>query len=322
MNTRTSLFGLVAIGVLASCGANTIHVRTSAPVAETANTSPVPAAAQAQLVVARIAPVATPPEATQPSVPPTEPSHTDFITIESGGHDRFALVHVPEHQLTLMPLVIALHGSSSSGETLQAETGFDNTADTNGFIIVYPEGLRINGEQSWNSGQCCEPATSAAVDDVAFIRDLIVQLAMTYPVDTTRVFVTGHSNGAIMAQKLACQITDRITAIASVAGALDDAGSCHPSRPISVLEVHGTADENVFYEYGAESTQAWRSFDNCLQAMSSSVANGLTVSGSAACTNGTAVQLLTIDGGPHAWPYDGAQTVWNFFAAQPPLDLA
>jgi polyhydroxybutyrate depolymerase len=59
-----------------------------------------------------------------------------------------------------------------------------------------------------------------------------------------------------------------------------------------------------------------------VQEMSTNVARGLSVSGSSACTNGTAVELLTIDGGSHAWPFDGAQTVWNFFAAQPPLDLA
>jgi polyhydroxybutyrate depolymerase len=327
MNARTSLLAIVAIGAFSSCGAAAVHVRTEAR-GSTPGRSPSVATAEApaiaQLVRADTTPTATPaatPTTTQPQAPVVEIARTETITIKSGGRDRFALVHLPEHQTTLLPVVIALHGSSSSAETLQAETGFDGTADRNEFIIVYPEGLRINGEQSWNSGECCEPATSAAVDDVAFIRDLIDHLKATYPIDATRVFVTGHSNGAIMAQKLACQLTDRITAVASVAGALDDASSCHPSRPISMLEVHGTADENVFYEYGRESAQAWQSFDNCVQEMSTNVARGLSISGSSACTNGTAVELLTIDGGSHAWPFDGAQTVWNFFAAQPPLDL-
>jgi polyhydroxybutyrate depolymerase len=325
MNTRTSLLAIVAIGAFSSCGAATVHVRTEARVS-TPGRSPSVATAEAptgaQSIGADTAPTATPtatPTTTEPQAPVTDIARTETITINSGGRDRFALVHLRAHQTMLLPVVIALHGSSSSAGTLQAETGFDDTADRNEFIIVYPEGLRINGEQSWNSGECCEPATSAAVDDVAFIRDLIAQLKATYPIDPTRVFVTGHSNGAIMAQKLACRLTDRITAVASVAGALDDASSCHPSRPISMLEVHGTADKNVFYEYGRESAQAWRSFDNCVQELSTNVARGLSVS---ACTNGTAVELLTIDGGSHAWPFDGAQMVWNFFAEQPPLDLA
>jgi polyhydroxybutyrate depolymerase len=328
MNTRTSLLALVAIGVFSSCGAATVHVRTAAR-ANTAQRSSAQRSS-AQRSSAEHSPSATAPTVAQPIVvalgiattEAPEPARTDVLTIESGGNERFALIHTPEHQRTLLPVVIALHGSSSSGETLQAETGFDDTADRNGFIVVYPEGLSINGEQSWNSGQCCEPATSATVDDVGFIRDLIEKLKVAYPIDATRVFVTGHSNGAIMAQKLACRLTDRITAVASVSGALDDVASCHPSRPISMLEIHGTADENVFYEYGEQSAQAWRSFDNCVREMSTNIAEGLSVSGSSACTNDTSVQLLTIDGGPHAWPFDGAQTVWNFFAAQPPLDPA
>jgi polyhydroxybutyrate depolymerase len=108
-----------------------------------------------------------------------------------------------------------------------------------------------------------------------------------------------------------------VTAVASVAGALDNGWGCHPSRPLSLLEIHGTADENVRYEYGEEAAAAWRSFDQCINTVGSTTYAETTTSST--CAASTEVKLVTIDGGPHAWPVGGAQTVWDFFAAQPVL---
>jgi polyhydroxybutyrate depolymerase len=245
---------------------------------------------------------------------PTAPA-TELITVSTSAGQRTALVHTPAIGLgKLLPLVVALHGSSSSGAALESVTGLDDTADGNGFVVVYPDGKLIGGERSWNSGQCCEPATSAQVDDIGFLNALLDDMLATYPIDPTRVYVTGHSNGAIMAQEVACRMADRVAAVASVSGALDSEEACTPPRPVAMLEVHGTADENVLYEYGQDAVSAWRRLDGCGPASSTATVGTFDLTTWSRCSDGTVVELATVQGGPHDWPVGGAQLVWSFLS--------
>jgi polyhydroxybutyrate depolymerase len=242
-------------------------------------------------------------------------SRTQILSVSTATGVRTALVHTPATGLgRSLPLLVALHGSSSSGAALASVTGFDDLADSNGFIVVYPDGELIGGERSWNSGQCCEPATSAQVDDIGFLNALLDEVLATYPIDPARVYVTGHSNGAIMAQEVACRMADRVAAIASVSGALDANESCAPVRPIAMLEVHGTADENVLYEYGQDAVSAWRRLDGCTTTSIDATVGAFDLSTWSHCADSTVVELATIEGGPHDWPTDGAQLVWSFLS--------
>jgi polyhydroxybutyrate depolymerase len=126
-------------------------------------------------------------------------------------------------------------------------------ADREGFIVGYPDGTGPLGLHTWNGGGCCGAAVDDRVDDVGFGRGLIDDAQTQFNIDTQRVFATGLSNGGIFAQRLACELADRITAIAPMSGGLNFGGDftvCHPARRLPIIEFHGTTDENYPYNGG------------------------------------------------------------------------
>jgi polyhydroxybutyrate depolymerase len=281
-----------------------------------------------------------------PAVSTTLPPDTEDVVIAIDGALRSARVHTPEQpkypgDTPLMPLVLALHGSDGSAADMESLTGYDELADQQHFIVAYADGLLVQGDgyasRSWNSGQCCEPATSAGVDDVAFLSALISRLIARYPIDPERVFVVGHSNGAIMAQVLGCRLADRIAGVASVAGALDDTQSCNPERALPFLEVHGTYDQNVAWDAGQSSVSAWRSFDQCYDQGTQETSGSVTTTVWAQCRGNATVEFISIDGAEHPWPsrrtptndelnvsfaVDATEATWAFFSSVSPAQTA
>src|SRR5262249_44867078 len=149
-------------------------------------------------------------------------------------------------------LVIGLHGGGGDAESLIRSAGWNDKADQEGFIVAYPNGAgpdllgKLFG--TWNAGACCGFAKANNIDDVGFISAVIDDLESHFTIDSARIYATGHSNGALMAYRLACELTNRIAAIAANAG--QDAISCVPPRAISVLDVHGVLDPRVPFEGG------------------------------------------------------------------------
>jgi polyhydroxybutyrate depolymerase len=130
-------------------------------------------------------------------------------------------------------------------------TGFDEIAASRGFIVAYPESVNTH----WNDTRALSPA-----DDVGFVRALIAEVERAYPVDHARVYATGISNGGFFSQRLACDLSDQIAAVASVAATMPETlvPVCHPSRSVSVMFIQGTADPLVPIEGGAIArTHAW-----------------------------------------------------------------
>ncbi len=144
-----------------------------------------------------------------------------------------------------VPLILALHGGANTVDDLVKTTQFDRFAATDEFIVAYPEG--VGGY--WNAGFCCGPAARDGVDDLGFLDALLDRMQADYRIDASRVFLAGASNGAIMAYRFACQRADRVTAVGAVAGAML-VEECRPSRPVSVLEVHGKADTSLPFNGG------------------------------------------------------------------------
>jgi len=233
------------------------------------------------------------------------------------------------------PLVLVLHGGGNSIEDTEKTTVFDRQAGDGDFIVVYPAGTR--GE--WNAGTCCGSAPSRKVDDVAFLDQLLGRIEDDHLVDRTRVFLAGVSNGAMMAYRYACERADRVTAVGSVAGSVV-VDPCQPSRPVSVLEIHGTEDPLVPYLGGTPSApeaagagpytstmamaQRWADADGCPAPAPPKVAAPVTTATWTGCGNGSAVSVVTVQGGGHVWfapglgPADGAldatATIWRFFS--------
>jgi polyhydroxybutyrate depolymerase len=144
-----------------------------------------------------------------------------------------------------------MHGGGGSARSMRQRTGMDGIADRNGFIAVYPEGTAalLGDLRTWNAGKCCGTAVKKNIDDVGFISALIDKIVKKYGVDARRIYATGHSNGAQMSYRLACELSDKIAAIAPNAGE-ELIDGCHPVRPVPVIHIHGTADPCALYDGG------------------------------------------------------------------------
>ena len=168
-------------------------------------------------------------------------------TIVVGDLKRTYKAHVPpvSKNASALPLVIVLHGGFGNAYAIEMQSELSYLADKAGFVTAYPEGLGKSLMptigRSWNGGGCCNPAVARNNDDVAFIAAMIDDLAQKVNIDRNRVYATGLSNGAIMSYRLACDLSDRIAAIAPVGGP-DTTLTCNPVRPVSVMHFHGTAD--------------------------------------------------------------------------------
>jgi len=269
-----------------------------------------------------------------PSSAPPAPVQLHHVTVD--GQDRSYRVFVPPtlDRSRPAPLVMVLHGGNNTGEDMAKTTLFDREAAAGDFIAAYPEGVG----KAWNAGTCCGGAPRRGLDDVGFLTQVLDQLQADYPVDPRRVFVAGVSNGAMMAYRFACERADRVTAVGSVAGAV--VTDCRPSRPVSVLEIHGTEDQLVPYQGGQPSDveaqnappytstpammQRWAEVAGCPPPAPAQVSGPVTTESWSGCRNGSAVRLVTVQGGSHIWfasglgtangALDATSTIWRFFS--------
>lgn len=196
---------------------------------------------------------------------------TFLVEHESGGLKRIAVVHVPKGYQPEKPppLVLLLHGAGGNGDDALRRYGWVKKADEEGFIVVAPTGLPARPRLAssprtnpnvWNSGQLNPRGPRAAIDDVAYTRQLLDDLKERTPYDPNRVFVAGHSNGGAMAYMLAANISERFQAVATVAGliSVDDP---KPTRPLPTLYIVGTSDPLMPLE-GGEVALPWSTRTN------------------------------------------------------------
>ncbi len=178
-----------------------------------------------------------------PSPPPTV--FTDF-----GG--RTVELHVPGSYApdVLTPLVILLHGYSATGMVQELYWRLKPEADRRGVLYAHPDGtVDLQGARFWNATEACCDFSNSGVDDSAYLRALVEQIREHYAVDPKRIYFTGHSNGAFMSYRMACDHADWVAAIAGLAGGmLADAENCKASEPVHVLHIHGDQDALVEYE--------------------------------------------------------------------------
>jgi polyhydroxybutyrate depolymerase len=243
------------------------------------------------------------------------PSHPS-ATFEFGGLSRTYLVHVPPGHPT--GLVVNLHGGGSNGSQQERLTNFDAIADASGFVVVYPDGI----DNNWADGRGASEPDRRGIDDVGFLTALAGKLQNEHGIDPGHVFATGMSNGGFMANRLGCDRADVFAAVAPVAGTLGAGVACNPSRPVAVLEVHGTADPLVPFGGGTmrgrggtsdivsapAMVERWRTADACQGAPATetlaNAGDGTVVHrfASTSCAAGTAVVFYQVDDGGHTWP--------------------
>ncbi|HMF33306.1 MAG TPA: PHB depolymerase family esterase [Candidatus Lokiarchaeia archaeon] len=252
-----------------------------------------------------------------------------YSYIDVGGVQRQYILHVPPSYTgnTPVPLLLALHGGSGDAKQYESETGFDAIADAEGFVVVYPDGLGATEFtlHAWNSGYI--QSDFPLGDDVAFLVALVAQLKTTYAINGSRVYIVGHSNGAMMAYRMAGERADLFAAVASVAGSVG--GKATPTSPqytipapttgVSVLEVHGLLDQNVPYNGGYPSSgfqvgvryddsvnqtiSFWVQADNCsaLPTTETSKSGNIILDKYSGGKNNTEVTLVTVKDQNHFW---------------------
>lgn len=238
------------------------------------------------------------------------------------GASRSYRLHVPRgYKGGPTPLVVNMHGFLSNHLEQEKLTGMSALADERGFIVVYPSGAGT--PPAWNAGDCCEYVDRTR-DDVAFFAALVDAVADTACVDLDRVYAVGYSNGGFLSHRIACELSERVAAIATVAGVLGIAPeACEPARSVPVLQIHGDADPTVPYAGGspmgweilypdvpapsyrsaAETASFWREHDGCASTRTQVFKEGdATCERYDDCQDDSEVTLCTISGGGHTWP--------------------
>jgi len=252
---------------------------------------------------------------------------------------RNYIVHLPTNydSANAYPLVINLHGLSTTAAIQQGYTGMDAVADTGDFILIYPDGISM----SWNSG--FSAPYNSGIDDVGFLSALIDTAISDYSIDTLRVYACGMSNGGFMSHRLACELHHRIAAVASVTGSMSDSMQyyCNTSRPVPVMQIHGTSDATVDYNGGPgyvaidTTLSFWLQKNNCPSSpVTTAIPNINLFDQSTAekfyyglCDNASEVVLMKVTGGGHTWPgatpvptlgntnldFNASGEIWKFF---------
>ncbi len=253
------------------------------------------------------------------------------------------VVPVGASPATPLPLVVLLHGFAETAGFLDNWMDMSDEAQKRTFLLALPEGTRnATGQQFWNATDgCCAAGTD--VDDVAYLSAVIADVKAKHRVDGRRVYLVGHSNGGFMAHRFACDRADLVTGIVSFAGSTwEDPAKCTPSRPVSVLQVHGTLDAVVFYVGGqtvlgsegypsAEDTVGtWAAKNGCtgtgLERLTGDLDLALDVlfdetkrEAFAGCPGDGAAELWSVVGGSH-FPLlssDFAGLAWQWLEAHP-----
>ncbi len=288
----------------------------------------------AALVLSGCAQPSTPKPTVAPTTSATIPPGDSERALTVGGMDRSYFLHIPSGVAAdqPLPLMLVFHGYSGTGDSMAVITHFNDLADAYGFLVVYPNGTGPAGAASWNAGGCCGYAASNNVDEAAFVRGILSDLQAEARIDPKRIYAAGFSNGAFLAYRLGCEMSDVLAAVAPVAGVLLN-NPCRPAQPVSILHIHGLADTSVPFEGSSapaasgafesvqQSIAAWVQLDGCPPAPEVEKKGLATHTIYAPCQSGTAVELYTLEGIGHTWPpaaiLPASQIIWNFFAAHP-----
>jgi polyhydroxybutyrate depolymerase len=269
--------------------------------------------------------------------------------INVNGKSRAYYLYRPRQSSSIQPLLIGLHGGQTTATRFAETTEFNALAAKKGFAVAYPEGTN----KQWNDGR--DTPKLSKQDDIAFLRAVITdaETKLTPLSQTREVYITGISNGGFMAQRAACELSDKIIAVASVASTMAEpiGKSCKLQKPLSVMLIGSPDDRFVPWQGGEmqvgtggrilsmdETMSGWQKRLNCSvtgenKKLPNTVQDGTTVTINLKnCGDRTNLTLIRIDGGGHAWPqgknqpeklvgktsqqFNGSEYIWDFFQRQ------
>ena len=255
-------------------------------------------------------------------------TNTNAISISHNGINREYVLYVPNsyNGTSPVPLLFNFHGFGGSASSFMNDADMRAVAESNTFILIYPQGSCANGASHWNPCPTGGDNKSTA-DDVGFVDSMIQEISSEYAIDMKRIYAAGYSNGGMMAYGLANYKSELIAAVASVSGAMLDCTTT-PSHPMPVMHLHGTSDGVIPYNGDSSYTAVqstldyWIDFNNTATTPTVNTEN----SGSIPIEqymynqgdNSVAVVHYKYIGGNHVWfnaTYQGQSTseiIWNF----------
>ena len=262
-------------------------------------------------------------------------SNTKKCTLTHKALERYYIIYVPESGVSeaSMPVLFALHGYGSTAEIHKNYTNYQPLAETSKFIVIYPQGSYFQGTftsgNHWNVGSWTAGSTA---DDVDFINEVIDLVSKKESINQNRIYSSGMSNGGFMSYHLACNLSSRIAAIASVTGSMskETLENCSPSHPTPILQIHGALDVTV--PFNGDSTinmesidnvfNYWTTYNSCDPIPSLIVTDYVDFSVDYQkynnCLNNVKVELYKISSMGHTWPgknnfgISATEEVWNF----------
>ena len=267
-------------------------------------------------------------------------------SIVAGEYNRTYALYRPTgwDKLKHMPLVLLLHGAGGDADNMEQLTGFIAIAEREKFVLVYPEGMN----QQWNDGR----GRNEEMNDVGFISKLIDFMLYEYSIDSSKVYVAGMSNGGFMTMRLACELADKIAAVAAVASTVDSVidANCQTTKPMPVMLITGNKDKLVPLNGGivahlphsvllshSSLAEKWARRDGCMMppaitALPELKNDGTTVTKTvyAGGKNNTEVISYLVGNGGHTWPggyqylspiligktthgLNASEVIWEFF---------
>lgn len=262
------------------------------------------------------------------SLPRIDPGRTTK-SLTSGGMIRNYILRVPKNYDATkpLPMVVVLHGWTSSGAGIEVYSGMADEAERRGYVSVFPDGL--GQMRGWNAGFI--DLSGQKKDDVRFVSDLIDEVERLVGVDPKRVYVCGHSNGAFLAYAVGAKLGDKVAAIGAVAGTIGLPKATtkpmigFPVAPLSVIALHGRLDPTVGYGNatqallmgtGALDSAKWWAEKIGAKDPKTTDADGIETMiwrGS----DGRDVELVSYAKGKHEWPSGGAKLILDFFDGHP-----
>ena len=269
---------------------------------------------------------------------------TSNRTLTHDGLERDYILHVPAsyNSETPAPLLFCFHGFGSSAVANMTYTNFKAIADTAGFILIHPQGTKIQDQNHWNVGGFTSTST---VDDVGFTETLLETISNEFNINSDRVYSTGMSNGGYMSFLLACQLSDKFAAVASVTGTMTPQtfNECNPQHPTPILQIHGDTDGTVPYNGDPNWSKSvnqvleyWVNFNNCSFLPTITEIEDVNTSDESTVehnvydngNNGVTVEHFKVFDGDHDWPgawgnmdINASMEVWKFLSKYNLSDL-
>ncbi len=246
------------------------------------------------------------------------------IAIE-GMQPRSFFLNVPASYTpgTPTPLLLAFHSRTTNGKAIMTSSQILSWAAAMNIIVVAVNGAVHDVASSWNAGRCCEPASAQNEDDVLLTSTIIDYIKTQATIDVSRIWAMGHSNGGMMAYRLACDLSEKITAVAVVTGALVD-DTCNPTKHVSLIHIHGDLDPTVPYQGGGKldtpniyfSTLDFARANSCTSTPRGNL-DSIEQRYIWDCTNGGHVELANYMQESHQWGEGYTEEILRFLFAHP-----